>query len=458
MTADGYSPELAPAARGPWRAPVAPGPLRATVTVPGSKSLTNRELILASLADGPSRLIAPLHSEDSARMIDALRSLGVGIALEPGTGTYGDDIVISPVWPLTGRTVVDCGQAGTVMRFVAALGGFANGDVTLTAHESALHRPMGAMITALRDVGVDIDDGGHWALPFIVRGHGHVRGGEVTIDASASSQFVSGLLLAAARFDVGLHLVHAGGRLPSIPHIDMTVESLAHRGVHVERPAAGEWIVPAGPIRGKDVAIEPDLSNAAPFLAAAMIAGGSVSVTGWPVHSTQPGAMLTEILALMGARVVRRGGALTVTAGSGGIQGVDLDLSAAGELTPTIFALAAFASGPTTLYGIGHIRGHETDRIAALVGEIRNLGGEAHELSDGIRIVPRPLHGGRWRAHHDHRLATTGALVGLAVPGVEIDDIGTTAKTMPQFPELWHRMLSDDETPGALEPEAMRAS
>jgi 3-phosphoshikimate 1-carboxyvinyltransferase len=330
--------------------------------------------------------------------------------------------------------------------------------VALTAHETALHRPMGAMITALRDVGVDIDDGGHWALPFIVRGHGHVRGGEVTIDASASSQFVSGLLLAAPRFDVGLHLVHAGGRLPSIPHIDMTVEALAHRGVHVERPAAGEWIVPAGAIRGKDVAIEPDLSNAAPFLAAAMIAGGSVAVTGWPAHSTQPGAMLTDILALMGAKVVRRGGALTVTAGPNGIQGIDLDLSAAGELTPTIFALAAFAEGPTTIHGIGHIRGHETDRISALVGELRGLGGEAHELEDGIRIVPRQLHGGRWRSHHDHRLATTGALVGLAVEGVDIDDIGTTAKTMPQFPELWQQMLEDDGTPGALQPEAMRAS
>ena len=457
MTGSGYSPSTAPGGRDPWRAPVAAGSLHATVTVPGSKSLTNRELILASLADGPSRLIAPLHSDDSARMIEALRALGIGIELETGTGRFGDDIVVTPVWPLRGETVVDCGQAGTVMRFVAGLGGFARGDVTLTAHESALHRPMGAMITALRDVGVDIDDGGRWALPFIVRGHGHTRGGEVTIDASASSQFVSGLLLAAPRFDVGLHLHHAGERLPSIPHIDMTVEALAHRGVHVERPATGEWIVPAGPVRGKDVAIEPDLSNAAPFLAAAMIAGGSVSVTGWPAHSTQPGAMLTEILALMGAKVQRRGGALTVTAGTG-IQGVDLDLSAAGELTPTIFALAAFAETPSTLHGIGHIRGHETDRIAALVGELRALGGEAEELPDGIRIVPRPLRGGTWRAHHDHRMATTGALIGLAVPGVEVDDIGTTAKTMPQFPQLWQAMLDDDGTAGALPAETMRAS
>lgn len=457
MTGSGYSPTSAPDGRELWRAPVAEASLHATVTVPGSKSLTNRELILAALADGPSRLVSPLHSDDSARMIHALRALGVGIELEPGAGGFGDDIVVTPVWPLRGDTEVDCGQAGTVMRFVAGLGGFARGDVTMTAHESALHRPMGAMITALRDVGVDIDDGGHWSLPFIVRGHGHTRGGEVTIDASASSQFVSGLLLAAPRFDVGLHLHHAGERLPSMPHIDMTIEALAHRGVHVERPAPGEWIVPAGPVRGKDVAIEPDLSNAAPFLAAAMVVGGSVSVTGWPAHSTQPGAMLTEILALMGAKVQRRGGALTVTGGSG-IQGIDLDLSAAGELTPTIFALAAFADAPSTLHGIGHIRGHETDRIAALVSELRGLGGEAHELPDGIRIVPRPLHGGTWHAHHDHRMATTGALIGLAVPGVEVDDIGTTAKTMPQFPELWQAMLVDRDDPAAEPAETMRAS
>ncbi len=457
MTADGYSPNSTPRARGAWSAPVADGPLRAIVTVPGSKSLTNRELILAALADGPSTLTAPLHSDDSARMIESLRALGVHIDEVSGTGPYGSDLVVTPVWPLRGGTTVDCGQAGTVMRFVAPLGGFANGDVTLTAHESALHRPMGAMIKTLRDVGVDIDDGGHWALPFAVRGHGHVRGGEVSIDASASSQFVSGLLLAAPRFDVGLHLHHSGDRLPSIPHIDMTVESLAHRGVHVERPAPDEWIVPAGAIRGKDVAIEPDLSNAAPFLAAAMIAGGAVGVKGWPAHSTQPGHMLADILSVMGARAVRRGGVLTVTGGAG-IQGVDLDLSAAGELTPTIFALAAFADAPTTLYGIGHIRGHETDRIAALIGNLQALGGEAEELEDGIRIVPRPLHGGTWRAHHDHRLATTGALIGLGVPGIEVDDIGTTAKTMPQFPELWSGMLAGDGHDSSVDAEAMRAS
>jgi 3-phosphoshikimate 1-carboxyvinyltransferase len=434
MTSERYSPASPAAARGEWDAPAAPRDLRATVTVPGSKSLTNRELILAAIADGPGALHAPLHSDDSARMIDALRALGVRIERD------GDDLQVTPLSPFRGDIEIDCGQAGTVMRFVAGLAGLAQGEVTLTAHASALHRPMGTLISALREVGVDIDDGGRWALPFRVRGHGHVRGGEVEIDASASSQFVSGLLLAAPRFDVGLHLRHVGERLPSIPHIDMTVESLAHRGIHVERPAPGEWIVPAGPVRAKDIAIEPDLSNAAPFLAAAMVAGGQVTVTGWPLHSTQPGALLADILGEMGAKVVRRSTHLTVTAGER-IEGVDLDLSAAGELAPTIFGLAAFASAPTTLYGIGHIRGHETDRIAALATNLRALGGEVHELEDGLRIEPRPLHGGVWPTYHDHRMATTGALIGLRVPGVRIDDIGVTAKTMPQFADLWLEML-----------------
>ncbi|MFM2721378.1 3-phosphoshikimate 1-carboxyvinyltransferase [Microbacterium mcarthurae (nom. nud.)] len=444
MSAHGYSP-LSPTAapRGEWVAPVATEPVDATVTVPGSKSLTNRELVLAALADGPGVLHAPLHSDDSARMIDALRALGVGIDEIDEGSPFGPDLRVTPPAAFGGGVTVDCGQAGTVMRFVSPVAGLARGDVFVTAHESALHRPMGAMVSALRDVGVDIDDGGSWTLPFTVRGHGHVRGGEVEIDASQSSQFVSGLLLAAARFDVGLHLRHVGARLPSIPHIDMTVEALAHRSVHVERPAPGEWVVPAGPVRAKDVAIEPDLSNAAPFLAAAMVTGGSVSITGWPAHSTQPGALLPEILAEMGAHVHRRHGTLTVTAGDA-IVGAELDLSAAGELAPTIFGLAAFADGPTTLHGIGHIRGHETDRIAALVGNLRGIGGEAHELEDGIRIVPAPLRGGGWKAHHDHRMATTGALIGLRVPGIVVDDIGTTAKTLPQFAALWERMLGSD--------------
>ncbi|KQR38790.1 3-phosphoshikimate 1-carboxyvinyltransferase [Microbacterium sp. Leaf159] len=436
MSANRYSPSPV---QGVYVAPSTTDAVHATVTIPGSKSLTNRELIIAAIADGPGRLIAPLHSDDSRRMVDALRALGVGIEEVEGDGEFGPDLVITPA-KLVGGTTVDCGQAGTVMRFIAPLAGLAQHDVHITAHETALHRPMGGLISALRDLGVDIDDEGTWALPFTIRGHGRIRGGRVEIDASASSQFVSGLLLAAPRFDVGLHLVHTGSHLPSLPHIDMTIEALSRRGIRIERPATGEWLVEAGVPRAKEIAIEPDLSNAAPFLAAALLTGGSVSVPGWPVHSTQPGALLPEILQAMGAHVGRHSGTLTVKAGSE-IHGLDMDLSAASELTPTLVGLAAFASSPTTIRGIGHIRLHETDRIAALIGNIRALGGEAEELSDGLRIVPRPLHGGGWAAHHDHRMATTGALIGLRVPGVEIDDIGTTSKTLPEFTLLWERML-----------------
>ena len=443
MTGSGYSPSAASGGRGPWHAPVAAGPLHATVTVPGSKSLTNRELILAALADGPSRLVSPLHSDDSARMIEALKALGVGITLEPGAGRFGDDIIVTPVWPLHGDTVVDCGQAGTVMRFVAGLGGFARGDVTITAHESALHRPMGAMITALRDVGVDIDDGGRWALPFIVRGHGHTRGGEVTIDASASSQFVSGLLLAAPRFDVGLHLHHSGARLPSIPHIDMTVEALAHRGVHVERPAQGEWIVPAGPVRGKDVAIEPDLSNAAPFLALGAATGGRATVTDWPSSTTQPGDQLREILTLMGCEVSLTDGDLTVV-GPDRLQGVDLDLHDVGELTPAVAALCALADSPSHLRGVAHIRGHETDRITALATELGRLGADVTEHEDGLSIRPAALHGGVFHTYADHRMAHAGVILGLAVDGVLVEDVATTAKTFPDFAGAWSRAVQGD--------------
>lgn len=428
-------------ADGHWDAPTATGALESTVSLPGSKSLTNRKLVLAAIADGPSTLSAPLHSEDSARMIAALTSLGVAIDEIPGSSEFGPDLQVTPPAHFHGDTVIDCGQAGTVMRFIAPIAGLATGDVTITAHHTALHRPMGTMIKALREIGADIDDGGSWSLPFTVRGRGHIRGGEVTIDASSSSQFVSGLLLAAPRFDVGLHLIHSGERLPSLPHIDMTIETLARRGVQVERPTPHEWLVPAGTPRGRDAVIEPDLSNAAPFLAAALVAGGVVTVPGWPASSTQPGALLPEILSLLGARTSRRGGALSV-AGTGRIAGVDLDLTAASELTPALFALAAFADAPTTLHGIGHIRGHETDRIAALVANLRALGGEAEELPDGIRVIPRALHGGVWPAHHDHRIATAGAIIGLRVPGVQVDDIGTTAKTMLEFPQLWQRLLT----------------
>ncbi|HEX6955799.1 MAG TPA: 3-phosphoshikimate 1-carboxyvinyltransferase, partial [Agromyces sp.] len=299
----------------------------------------------------------------------------------------------------------------------------------------------------LRGIGVDLDDDGRGALPFTVHGFGRVEGGELAIDASASSQFVSGLLLSAPRFEQGLDLTHTGERLPSLPHIEMTIETLAQRGVAVEQPSVGRWVVAPGPIAARDVDIEPDLSNAAPFLVAAVVAGGSVTITGWPAETTQVGAQLADLLPRFGARVERDGDRLTVhapergDAGGRGIRGVDLDLSEAGELVPNLVALAALADEPSTFTGIGHIRHHETDRLAALAAELNGLGGRVTELDDGLRVEPAPLHGGGWKAYADHRMATSGAIVGLAVDGVVVDDIGSTSKTLPQFTELWEQML-----------------
>jgi 3-phosphoshikimate 1-carboxyvinyltransferase len=426
-----------------WPAPAATGPLHARVALPGSKSITNRELVLAALADGPSLLRAPLHSRDSANMIGALRALGTGIEEREGAGAFGRDLLVSP-GELTGSTTIDCGQAGTVMRFVPPVAALALGPTTFDADDSARARPMGGIVAALKALGVDIDDDGRGSLPFTVHGTGRVAGGAIEIDASASSQFVSALLLSAVRFDEGLRLTHVGERLPSLPHIEMTIDALARRGVEVQSPSRGVWVVAPGPIGARDIDIEPDLSNAAPFLAAALVTGGSVTVTGWPDATTQVGAHLADILPAFGATVERSNGELTVQAGDG-IRGVELDLTTGGELAPTVAALAALADSPSTITGIGHIRHHETDRLAALTTEIRALGGEVDELDDGLRITPRPLHGGVWHSYDDHRMSTSGALIGLAVPDISIENVQATHKTLPQFTALWQAMVSNDQ-------------
>lgn len=457
------NPEQDPAARGEgseappaWAAPLASGPISARVALPGSKSLTNRELILAALADGASTLHAPLHSRDSQLMIDGLRALGVEIEeLENPAGPYGPDLRITPPEELSGSTSVACGLAGTVMRFMPAVAALALGPTAFDGDPYARHRPMKPVLEALRQLGADISDDGRGTLPFTVHGSGSLRGGRVEVDASLSSQFVSGLLLSAPRFEEGVHIVHTGERLPSAPHIDMTVECLRRRGVEAHSPAPGEWVVQAGPILALDLTIEPDLSNAAPFLAAAIAAGGEVTVPNWPSDTTQVGDQLRTLLPAFGASIELasdNAGANTLTIRSNGeIKGVDLHVPEAGELAPTLVGLAALAAHGTdsaegassTITGIGHIRHHETDRIAALVAEIRGLGGGADELEDGIAIRPASLHDGLWKSYADHRMATTGALLGLRTAGVEIEDVESTAKTLPQFTQLWGRMFGD---------------
>ncbi len=424
-----------PPAAALWPAPQARGPLDALVDVPGSKSLTNRYLVLAALADGPGRLHGALRSRDTRLMAQALGALGVRVDDE------GADWVVTP-GSLTGGTTVHCGLAGTVMRFLPAVAALADGPVRFDGDATALVRPMGPVLAALRQLGVRVDEHGEPGhLPFTVHGRGGLLGGQVDVDASGSSQFVSGLLLAAARFTQGLTVRHTGRTLPSLPHIEMTVAVLRAAGVEVDDSRPDIWHVSPGPVTARDVRVEPDLSNAAPFLCAALVAGGTVRVPGWPTSTTQPGGLLPGILQKMGGTTRLDGDVLSVS-GTGAVRGVDLDLHAAGELAPTIAALAALAGSPTRLRGIAHLRGHETDRLAALANEITRVGGQAEQTADGLVITPRPLTAGTWKTYEDHRMATAGALVGLRVPGIEVEDVATTSKTLPDFVGMWTGMLA----------------
>jgi 3-phosphoshikimate 1-carboxyvinyltransferase len=363
-------------------------------------------------------------------MIQALSRLGTKIHSTPNALQIDPQV-------LSGPAEIDCGLAGTVMRFVPPLAALATGKVSFDGDAAARNRPMETTTEALRVLGVRVDGE---SLPFEVYGSGKVVGGELSIDASKSSQFVSGLLLAAARFENGLTLTHIGNHLPSLPHIEMTIECLRNRGVQASKISDVSWRVEPGEISGGTIQIEPDLSNAGPFLAAALVTGGTVTIPHWPSVTTQVGDQFDGILQRMGAVISRSDGALTIS-GTGEIRGIEIDLSQAGELTPVIAALAALANSATLISGVSHLRGHETDRLSALVSEINSLGGKAKETADGLAIEPAKLSGGLWKTYGDHRMATAGAIIGLRVPGIEIEDIQVTSKTMPEFVSLWNQML-----------------
>jgi 3-phosphoshikimate 1-carboxyvinyltransferase len=417
-----------------WPAPLAAKPVHGSIAIAGSKSVTNRALVLAAIATGPSRLIKPLRSRDTLLMVAGLRAMGTSIEDD------GPDWLVTPR-PLLGPARIDVGNAGTVMRFLPPVAALANGDISFDGDPRSHERPLGPVIEALRTLGATIDDDSRSALPLVVRGQGSLRGGEVTIDASSSSQFVSALLLVAGATEDGIRLQHVGGSLPSQPHIDMTVAMLRDAGVDVNTSNANKWQVLPTPIKGRDLLIEPDLSNAAPFLAAALVTGGSVTVKDWPGSTTQPGDHLREILSKMGATVSWTDDGLTV-AGNGIIHGVDLDLHQVGELTPVIAALCALANSRSHLRGIAHLKLHETDRLVALETEINRMGGAATATEDGLIIEPRPLHASTFHTYDDHRLATAAAVLGLVVPGVQVENIATTAKTLPEFPQMWRELVS----------------
>jgi 3-phosphoshikimate 1-carboxyvinyltransferase len=404
--------------------------------------VTNRALILAAQAQSPSLLKRPLISRDTELMVAGLRAMGISIKETDSAWE------ITPA-PLRGPAKVDVGNAGTVMRFLPPLSALAHGDISFDGDPRSYERPLGPVISALEDLGIEIEHGGRYSLPMIVKSKGQIPGGALTIDASASSQFLSALLLIAPSTRDGIVATHKGGPLPSMPHIDMTVQMLRDFGAQVSvDKSSNSWSVSAGALQGQDLVIEPDLSNAAPFLSIAMVCGGSITIADWPEVTTQPGDQLREILAAMGATITRDNdkGGLTITGGES-IHGIDIDLHDVGELTPAIAALAALADSPSHLRGIGHLRLHETDRLAALTREINSLGGKVVEEETALHITPhgamgKGLHGGIFHTYEDHRLATAGAVIGLVIPGVEVENVATTRKTLPDFPGLWQSLVS----------------
>ena len=418
-----------------WRAPFrGRRPINATVEIPGSKSVTNRALILAALAETPSTLRKPLISRDTELMIKALQALGTKIEVRDGL------IAVEPA-PLFGPATIDVGNAGTVMRFMLPVAGLAKGLINFDGDPRSHERPLAPLIKALEDLGVVMDHNNRYALPLTLNGNGQIAGGSVVVDASTSSQFLSALLLAGTKMTNGLTVRHSGENLPSQPHIDMTISMLRKFGGRVDDSKSGIWQVSAGPLAGCDLLIEPDLSNAAPFMAIALVCGGEIVIKDWPKSTTQPGDRLREIFTLMGGSMEFVTEGLKVS-GTGRIFGIDIDLHDEGELSPSIAAVAALAETPSYLRGIGHLRLHETDRLAALNRELSGLGCEVIEESDALRIIPRPLHAGTFHTYEDHRLATAGAIIGLLVEGLLVEDIATTRKTLPDFPGLWSEILA----------------
>jgi 3-phosphoshikimate 1-carboxyvinyltransferase len=440
-----------------WAAPSATAALRATIRLPGSKSITNRALILAALADGPTRITGPLRARDTELMAAAITALGATIAAQErcglpvdATAAGSDSWLVTPGW--TGAPArVDVGNAGTVLRFVPPVAALTTADVQFSGDPRAALRPVGQLLAGLRQLGVEIADSDRGAVPFIVRGRGRVAGGTVTLDASSSSQLVSGLLLAAPRYEAGVQIRHQGERIPSAPHIAMTTAMLAAAGARVESGAVGPgadlaapnfWRVQPGALFPGTIAVEPDVSNAAPFLAAALVTGGQVTIPGWPERSLQAAGQILDVLCEMGASCSATPAGMQIK-GTGTIRGIHADLRDVSELAPVLTAVAALAESPSEFTGIGHLRLHESDRLAALVQEIGALGGQVTELADGLRIQPRPLRPGpdAFDSRDDHRLVMAAAVLGLVVPGLHVHNAATVGKTFPAFGTLWQQML-----------------
>src|SRR5580700_8721262 len=434
---------------GAWAAPAAAGPVSARIWLPASKSITNRALVLAALSDRPARIANPLRARDTLLAAAALRAMGTEVADDP-QGSPAAWRVTAGQPPAGSRVSVDVGNAGTVLRFLPAVAALTSAAVHFDGDERIRQRPVGPILAALRELGARIEDGGRGAAPFTVFGQGRVRGGTVTLDASGSSQLISGLLLAAPRFGHGIEIRHEGPPIPSAPHIAMTVRMLQAAGAEVTQTRSGNqdrpdgWRVRPGRLDLGSVTVEPDLSNAGPFLAAALVTGGTLSLPGWPRDSLQAAGPILDVLTRMGARCDVGADGLTVS-GPDTVRGITADLRDVAELAPVLTAAAALASTPSVFTGLAHTRRHETDRLAALAKEINALGGDVTELPDGLQVRPRPLRArsadGPFGTYDDHRMVMAAAVLGLAVPGLRVAGAQTVAKTFPEFTDVWADML-----------------
>ena len=418
-----------------WHAPTINGAINSTLEIPGSKSATNRAFVLAALGDKNSIITNPLFARDTNLMLEALEKLGCNVVKK------SNSVEISPMKKDHDEISIDVGLAGTVMRFVPPLAALSSGTSHFDGDERARNRPMKTLIESLKKLNVKVIDNHQGKLPFSINSDGQITGGEIEIDASESSQFISALMLVGAKFKNGLTIKHVGQNLPSLPHIEMTIEMLNEVGVKTNQINATTWRVENQNISSKNWVIEPDLSNAGPFLAAAMVTKGEIKIKDWPSQTTQAGNSWIEILSMMGANIQLNSKQL-ILKNESDIKGINYNLNDVGELTPVLVAISLFANSKSEFTGISHLRGHETNRLAALVENITAIGGDATETEDGLIINPKQLHGGVWKSFDDHRMATAGAVIGLKVKDIYVDDIATTSKTLPNFEDMWNKMVN----------------
>ncbi len=411
-------------------------PVDATVRVPGSKSLTNRALLVAALADGDSTIKNPLLSDDSYWLLEALVRLGFAVEADRAGGVA---TIQGRAGTIPEREVdLFVGNAGTVARFLPPALSLGTGPYRVDGVSRMRERPVGDLVEAMRKLGAGVGYGGEEGrFPLILDGGG-LQGGDAKVKGSKSSQFLSGLLMAAP-YAAGEVVLEVEGGLVSKPYVGITLEVMSEFGVEVEvREDYGRFAVSPGLYKARDYAIEPDASGASYFMAAAAVTGGRVEIPGLGAGSMQGDMKFAEVLAEMGCDTQTRAESIAVR-GPERLRGVEVDMNAFSDTMITLAAIAPFAAGPTIINNVEHTRHQETDRISAVVTELRRLGVRAEEWRDGLRIEPGPAHPALVRTYGDHRIAMAFAVTGLVTPGIRIQDPGCVTKT---FPDYFYKLAS----------------